>query len=80
MEIFGQNFGMAVAWVGGLAILAILFWVFFRMSNPTETKKNPSLKSDQEKEQKDILLDKYARGEISHQQFKDQIRQYGNSS
>jgi len=82
MEIFGQSFGLALPWIGGLAVLAILFWVFFRMSNPSETKKNPSLKSDQEKNVKDKLLDKFARGEISHREYKDRIREweYSNSS
>jgi uncharacterized membrane protein len=74
MEIFGQSFGMALAWVGGLVLLAILFWIFFRMSNPTRTKKNPSLKADEDKARKDRLRDQFARGEISREEYERKIK------
>ncbi|MBR9999274.1 MAG: hypothetical protein KFF73_09900 [Cyclobacteriaceae bacterium] len=74
MELVGQTFIWALIWIGGLVILVILFWVFVRMSNPENTRKNPSLKEDQDKNRKDMLKDRFARGEIGKKEYEERLR------
>ena len=73
MEIFGGSFLWSVIWIGGGIIMIILFWVFLRMSNPERTKKMPSLKQDPDKNEKDRLKDRYARGEISKEKYEKEL-------
>lgn len=80
MELFGQNFLWALIWIGGLIILVILFWVFIRMSNPEKAEKNPSLKQEPDKNRKDRLKDRYARGEISKAEYEESQKKTGGHS
>ena len=77
MEILLNGWLIRIGWIVGLVLLVVSFWYMLKMSNPSGKKKNPSLKQD--KCPLDNLKDKFARGEISKEEFEQKKEQIEGS-
>ncbi len=73
MDLFEHGWEMALLYIGGVALLIWIFWLFFRMSNPRGAKKNPALK--EEKNELARLKDQYARGDITREEFEEKKKE-----
>jgi putative membrane protein len=65
----GMGFGMGWAWITGLVILGVIIWIVVKAA----TQKSPS-GSSVNKSALDILKERYARGEISREEFEEKKR------
>jgi putative membrane protein len=65
MNGFGEHgWGMGWGWIAGLIILVALIWIIVRIVNQNYSSKNSQIKSAI-----DILKERFARGEISKEEF-----------
>ncbi len=65
MDDFGYHgWGMGWGWILGLIILVLLIWVIIRSIN-----KGKRMGGTEEKSAMDILKERYARGDISKEEF-----------
>ena len=60
-----NGFGMGFGWIFGLLFLIVLVWLVIRLVSPGQTTNPPSQKEDA----LDILKKRYARGEISKEEY-----------
>ncbi len=65
----GMSWGMGFGWLIGLAILIVLIWLIVKAIN----NSNPS-SPQQSKSALEILKERYAKGEISKEEFEDKKR------
>ena len=65
----GMGFGMGWAWIIGLVILGVIIWIVVKVA----TQRSPS-GSFVYKSALDILKERYARGEISREEFEEKKR------
>jgi len=64
---FGEHgWGMGWVWILGLAVLVLIIWLIVKMVN-----QNNSPKQSNNKSALDILKERYARGEISKEEYKE---------
>ena len=71
MNFGNMGWGMGFGWIAGLLFIGMLFWLVFRTINSTGAERN-------EKETaKDILLKRFARGEISKDEFEEISKNLG---
>lgn len=61
-----HGFGMGWGWIFGLIILAIIIWLVIRVIN-----QNSSQKQTDNRSALDILKERYARGEISKEEYEE---------
>lgn len=66
---YGMSWGMGFSWLIGLALLIILIWVVVKVANSGSISS-----SQQSKSALEILKKRYAKGEISKQEFEDKKR------
>lgn len=69
MDGFGHGWGMGWGWIIGIIVLLVVIWVFIRAMNQTGGRNEPERKSSL-----DILKDRYARGDISREEFEEKKR------
>ena len=65
----GMGWGMGFSWLIGLVLLIILIWVVVKVAN-----NGINSSSQQSKSALEILKERYAKGEISKQEFEDKKR------
>lgn len=61
-----HGFGMGWGWISGLIILAIIIWLVIRIVN-----QNTSQKQTDRRSALNILKERYARGEISKEEYEE---------
>ena len=66
MDGFGHGWGMGWGWIIGVIVLVVVIWVFIRAMNQTGSRREPERKSPL-----DVLKDRYARGDISREEFEE---------
>jgi putative membrane protein len=67
MHVFGEHgWGMGWGWITGLAVLVLIVWLIVKI-----TSQNGSQRQLGSKSALDILKERYARGEISKEEFKE---------
>lgn len=70
MEDFGHHgWGMLWVWILGLILLFLVIWLIIRISDRDRPPAGPT-----EKSAMDILKEKYARGEISKEDYENRKR------
>ena len=62
----GMGFGMGFGWIIGLLVIAAIIWLIVRATSPN-THEN----SIENKSALDILIERYARGEIDKEDFEE---------
>lgn len=69
--MFGMHYGwgMGLSWIAGIIILVVIIWVAVMAFNAHRTT-DPS----NQKSALDILKERYARGEISKEEFEEKKR------
>lgn len=65
----GQACGMGWGWIIGILILVVIIWIVIRATN-----KNRSVKPPERQTALDILKERYAKGEISKEDFDQRKR------
>jgi putative membrane protein len=64
---FGEHgWGMGWGWIIGLAVLVLIIWLLVKV-----TSQNNSQKQSGSKSALDILKERYAKGEISKEEYKE---------
>jgi len=63
------GFGMGFGWIFGLLILFLIGWFFMKGFNPGSTSTGTSLVQRETESALDILKKRYARGEISKDEY-----------
>ncbi len=66
MNGIDHTWGMGWGWIIGLIVLVIVIWMIVRMVNQNNNRNQPDSKTPL-----DILKERYARGEISKQEFEE---------
>jgi putative membrane protein len=66
---WGMGWGMGLGWIIGIALLALIVWAIVRISNSAA-----SASSGRQKTALDILKERYARGEISKEEYEEKRR------
>jgi putative membrane protein len=69
MDGFGHGWGMGWGWIIGVIVLVVVIWIFIRAMYQTGSRKEPERKSPL-----DVLKDRYARGDISREEFEEKKR------
>jgi putative membrane protein len=69
-EFGGHGWGMGWGWIVGFIILVAIIWIFVRMVNQNYLSKNTKSKSAI-----DILKERFARGEISKEEFTERKKE-----
>jgi len=62
----GMGFGMGWAWIIGFAIIGVFIWMLIKVAN-----QNSSAGPSGNKSALDTLKERYARGEISREEFEE---------
>lgn len=62
----GMLFGMGWGWLIGLLLLVLIIWLVVKATNQSASQNKPGKKSAL-----DILKERYARGEISSEEFEE---------
>ena len=63
---YGWGMGMGFGWITGLILLILIVWIVVKILNQNNNPDTPTNKSAL-----DILKERYARGEISKQEFEE---------
>ena len=66
---YGWGMGIGWSWIVGLVILVVVLWIMFRMLNTNNRTDQTGQKSAL-----DILKERYARGEISKEEYDEKRR------
>jgi putative membrane protein len=67
MHVFGEHgWGMGLGWIIGLAALVLIIWLIVKIANQNDSQRQLGGKSAL-----DILKERYARGEISKEEYKE---------
>jgi putative membrane protein len=66
----GHGWGMGWGWIIGLIILVAIIWIIVRMVNQNYSSKNTKSQSAI-----DILKERYARGELSKEEFNERKKE-----
>ena len=66
---YGWGMGIGWGWIVGLVILVVVLWILFRMLN---TNKWTGITG--QKSALDILKERYAKGEISKEEYEEKRR------
>ena len=66
MNGINHSLGMGWIWIIGLIVLVIVIWVIVRTLSQKSNRNQPDNKTPL-----DILKERYARGEISKQEFEE---------
>lgn len=66
----GMGWGMGIGWIFGLLVFAVIIWLIFRMVNT-----NQGVPAFPNKTALAILDERYARGEISKEEYEDMKRE-----
>lgn len=74
MDDFGQHgWGMGWGWILGIIVLILLIWLIIRMLD----RRGPSKGSEGSDSAMDILKKRYARGEITKEEFNNRKKDLG---
>jgi putative membrane protein len=67
MHVFGEHgWGMGWGWIIGLAVIVLIIWLIVKITNQNDNQRQLGGKSAF-----DILKEKYAKGEISKEEYKE---------
>ena len=69
MNGINHGLGMGWGWIIGLIILAFVIWLIVKVVNRKKTPDQPDNKNPQ-----DILKERYAKGEISKEEYEEKKR------
>ncbi len=67
MNYGNMGWGTGFGWIMGLLVVGFLFWLIYTAVQNTSTRRN----ENQIDSAKEILRKRYAKGEISEQEFKE---------
>ena len=71
MNYGNMGWGMGFGWIIGLLIMVLIFWLIYTAIQNTNTRRN---EIDSAKE---ILRKRFAKGEISKEEFEEMSRELG---
>ena len=66
---WGMGWGMGLGWILGIAILVLIIWAIVKIVN-----SNTSVSSGSRKTPLDILKERYAKSEISKEEYEEKRR------
>lgn len=66
MDVINHGWGMGLGWIVGLLVLIVIIWIIIKVMNRNNAPKIPNNKSPM-----DILNERYARGEITKQEYEE---------
>ncbi len=67
--MFGVGMGMGFWWIGGVIMMGLFIWLLVSLVNRTNNPNPPMTHHYQEESSLDILKKRYARGEITKEEF-----------
>lgn len=67
--MFGVGMGMGFWWIGGVIIMGLFIWLLVSLVNRNSNPNPPMSHHYQEESPLDILKKRYAKGEITKEEF-----------
>ncbi len=68
---------MGFMWIGGLLVMVLFVWLLVEWLGRPGYTRPPAEQRDREKSPLDILKERYARGEITREQFDEMRKELG---